>query len=151
MNSEAVNHLMTKTALDNLNEEDDDEDELLTSSHSTGTGFLDLENDKNASEEAREMRDTVIKKEEKAVKRSRVLVGAAVALCAIAVSIAVYFISKANDQNSFEIEVRNLNGDETDFLVHSLDLTSWEKCQITTSCCEYKLTGQPLVVPFFLA
>lgn len=110
MTSETAKNRLHLAGLEDLSE--DEEDNLdMVSSHSgdLSTTTRDLESAQHGiSEEAREMRDTVIKKEEKAVRRSRALVGTAVALCAIAVTVAVFIISKASDQNSFEIEYEGI-------------------------------------------
>ena len=103
MSSETAKNLLAQAGLEDLNEEDEDFD--MTSSHGMSTTNGDLEGGEPANDGAKEMRDTVIKKEEKAVNRSRALVGVAVSLCAIAVTVAVYIISKRGDRNSFEIEV----------------------------------------------
>jgi hypothetical protein len=63
----------------------------------------EIENGHNG---AKELRETVIKTEESAVNKSRILVGSAILLCAIAVTVAVYLIAKGSDQDSFELEVR---------------------------------------------
>jgi hypothetical protein len=60
----------------------------------------------NGHDGAKELRETVIKTEESAVNKSRILVGLAILLCAIAVTVAVYLIAKGSDQDSFELEVR---------------------------------------------
>jgi hypothetical protein len=55
---------------------------------------------------AKELRETVIKTEESAVNKSRILVGSAILSCAIAVTVAVYLIAKRSDHVRFELEVR---------------------------------------------
>ena len=55
---------------------------------------------------AKELRETIIKHEEKAVRRSRVMVAVAIIICSVAVTVAVYFLTKKSEQNSFELEVR---------------------------------------------
>jgi len=106
MSSEHVkNLLLSEDGLHDLSE-GDEEDPMASScsgDHSTYAPDTGGEPD-----EAKEMRETVIKKEEKAVNRSRVLVGIAVTLCAVAVTVAVYFISKQSDQTSFEIEYEGI-------------------------------------------
>ncbi len=53
----------------------------------------------------KKIRDTIIKNEEKAVINARRLVGFATIVCAIAVSVSVYFFAKKGDQGRFELEV----------------------------------------------
>ena len=109
MTSETAKNRLHLASLEDLSEVEEDNIDMV-SSHSgdKSTTTRDLESAHGISEEAREMQDTVIKKEEKAVRRSRALVGTAVALCAIAVTVAVFIISKASDQNSFEIEYEGI-------------------------------------------
>jgi hypothetical protein len=52
-----------------------------------------------------DIRDTIIKQEEKAVRKARCLVGFAVIVCAITVSVSVYVFAKNGDKESFELEV----------------------------------------------
>jgi hypothetical protein len=59
-----------------------------------------------ASDGAKELREKFFRKEEGAVRKSRIMVGAAVVLCAVAVSIAVYVIAEESEQHSFNLEVR---------------------------------------------
>lgn len=55
----------------------------------------------STSDAAKELRDTVIRDEERAVRKVRILVGTCVALVGLAVTIAVYFLSKSrSDQVS---------------------------------------------------
>lgn len=59
-----------------------------------------------SADAAKELRDTVIRDEERAVRKVRYLVGTCVALCGIAVTVAVYFLGKArSDQVMFELDV----------------------------------------------
>jgi hypothetical protein len=53
----------------------------------------------------KKIRDTIIKNEEKAVINARRLVGFATIVCAIAVSVSVYFFAKKGDKKNFELEV----------------------------------------------
>jgi hypothetical protein len=59
----------------------------------------------NGSVQTKDLRDTIIKSEEKSVKKARRLVGFAVIACAITVSVLVYFFAKKGDQESFELQV----------------------------------------------
>jgi hypothetical protein len=59
----------------------------------------------NGSVQTKDLRDTIIKNEEKSVKKARRLVGFAVIACAITVSVSVYFFAKKGDQKSFELQV----------------------------------------------
>jgi hypothetical protein len=53
----------------------------------------------------KDIRDTIIKKEEKAVINARRLVGFAVITCAVAVSVSLYVFTKRSDKKSFELQV----------------------------------------------
>jgi hypothetical protein len=53
----------------------------------------------------KDIRDTIIKKEEKAVITARRLVAFAVITCAVAVSVSVYLFTKRSDKKSFELQV----------------------------------------------
>jgi high-affinity Fe2+/Pb2+ permease len=46
-----------------------------------------------------------MKKEEKAVFKSKILVALAIVCCAVAVTVAVYLLTRSNDLNNFEVEV----------------------------------------------
>ena len=63
-------------------------------------------NSSSATDAAKELRDTVIRDEERAVRKVRILVGACVAACGIAITVAVYLLGKAkSDQVVFEQDV----------------------------------------------
>lgn len=47
----------------------------------------------------------MVKKEENAVRKTRVFVGLAIVTCAVGIFVAVYFLSKQSDTRSFELEV----------------------------------------------
>ncbi len=51
------------------------------------------------------MKDRIIKKEEKAVRKARYLVIAAVIACAVAASTSIYIFALKSDQSTFELEV----------------------------------------------
>jgi heme/copper-type cytochrome/quinol oxidase subunit 2 len=59
------------------------------------------------AQEDKEMKDRIIKTEEKAVRNARLLVITAILSCAVAVSTAIYFVAKKNDHDTFELEVSN--------------------------------------------
>jgi hypothetical protein len=59
------------------------------------------------TDESKIMRDKIIKEEEKAVKKARLLVVVALFLCLAAVTSAIYIFASNGDQYSFELEVRN--------------------------------------------
>ena len=66
-------------------------------------------NSSSATDAAKELRDTVIRDEERAVRKVRILVGACVAACGIAITVAVYLLGKAkSDQVVFEQDVSQL-------------------------------------------
>ena len=78
--------------------------ENASSDQSQRTSLMEGDHE-DANEAARELKETVIKKEERNVKKSRVLVGLTMSFCAIAVTAAVYVLARRSDQNSFELEV----------------------------------------------
>jgi hypothetical protein len=59
------------------------------------------------TEEGKEMKNRIIKREEKAVRDARLLVAAAIIACAVAVSTAIYVFALNSDQTTFELEVSN--------------------------------------------
>jgi hypothetical protein len=91
---------MNKTA----NEDNDDifETSSCSGSHQNVPGSS-MERD-NAQED-KEMKDRIIKKEEKAVRNARLLVITAILACAVAVTIAIYVFASKSDQDTFELEV----------------------------------------------
>jgi hypothetical protein len=56
-------------------------------------------------QEDKEMKNRIIRKEEKAVRRARLFLIAAVIACAVAVSVAIYIFASNSDQSTFELEV----------------------------------------------
>ena len=68
---------------------------------SSGHGDEDREDNHDKA-----VRDAIIRKEEKDVRRAKAVVVFAIIACAVAVSVSVYFFAKQNDQNTFEVEVR---------------------------------------------
>ena len=84
---------------------DDDDYEHQSSDPSQHPSVLD--NDTGETNDgARELKETIIKKEEGNVRKSRWLVGLAMTICAVAVTVATYVLAKRSDQHSFELEVR---------------------------------------------
>ena len=65
-----------------------------------------LESGSRRSDDSRNVREGIIKEEERAVRRAKFFVGFAVMACAVAVFLAVFFLNKKSDLQSFEIEVR---------------------------------------------
>ena len=65
----------------------------------------DAESGTGGSVQTKDLRDTIIKNEEKSVRKARCLVGFAVIACAIAVSVLVYVFAKKGDLKSFELQV----------------------------------------------
>jgi p-aminobenzoyl-glutamate transporter AbgT len=59
------------------------------------------------AQEDKEMKDRIIKKEEKAVRNARLLVITAIIACAVAVTTAIYVFASKSDQTTFELEVSN--------------------------------------------
>ena len=75
-----------------------------------GLSTKDLESSSTAGESNTDgsrdsSREGIVKEEEKAVRRAKIFVGFAVMTCAVAVFVAVLFLTKRSDTRSFEIEV----------------------------------------------
>jgi hypothetical protein len=62
---------------------------------------------REVTQEDKEMKNRIIKREEKAVRDARLLVAAAIIACAVAVSTAIYIFASNSDQTTFELEVSN--------------------------------------------
>jgi hypothetical protein len=60
---------------------------------------------RGTSSDDQDLRDRIIKEEERNVRGARILVGVAFLTCAVAVTIAVYFFAKKSDTRSFEVQV----------------------------------------------
>jgi hypothetical protein len=56
-------------------------------------------------QEEKEMRDLIIKQEERNVRKARLFVIAAIIAIAVAVSTAIYIFAAKSDQDTFELEV----------------------------------------------
>jgi hypothetical protein len=96
---------MHKTAQDGKDDIDIyEESSRSASSHATLPG---LPQEGELTQEDKEMKDRIIKKEEKAVRNARLLVIAAVIACAVATSTAIYIFASNSDQSTFELEVSN--------------------------------------------
>ena len=65
----------------------------------------DVESGSGRSEESKDIRESIIRKEERAVQQAKCFVAFSVMACAVAVFVAVYFLTKKSDDRSFEIEV----------------------------------------------
>jgi hypothetical protein len=97
----------TDMVLDNEEDEDGADDHLSMSDSSyTGTSASKNGHEAKQDETEKRMRDKIIKKEEKAVRKARILVIGAFIACATAVSVAVYKFASRADYRSFELEVR---------------------------------------------
>jgi hypothetical protein len=59
----------------------------------------------DSAQEDKDMKDNIIKSEEKAVRNARLLVVTAILACAVAVTTAIYIFAKKSDQDTFELEV----------------------------------------------
>jgi hypothetical protein len=93
---------MHKTAQDGKDDIDIyEESSRSASSHATLPG---LPQEGELTQEDKEMKDRIIKKEEKAVRNARLL---AVIACAVATSTAIYIFASNSDQSTFELEVSN--------------------------------------------
>jgi hypothetical protein len=100
-------HLHIQTMV--LPDEDDSDsqseeiNDISISSASAGSEHLPKPSAKNAD---KEMRDKMIRKEEKNVRNARFIVIVAGVACAAAVGAAVNIFARQNDQATFELEVR---------------------------------------------
>jgi hypothetical protein len=85
----------------------EDEDINDTSSREESTART---GDKSAfqteGEKNKEIRDAIIRSEEAAVRKTRLLVGITVVICAVGIVLAVYFLARQSDLRSFELQVR---------------------------------------------
>jgi hypothetical protein len=81
-------------------------DMSISDSSYTGASASKSGLDARQDEAEKDMRDKIIKKEEKAVKWARIMVIGASIACATAVSVAVYKFASKADFRSFELEVR---------------------------------------------
>jgi hypothetical protein len=95
-----------------------DNTDLPSSSSVTTAG--DVESG-TGSVQTKDLRDTIIKKEEKSVRKARRLVGVAVITCAIAVSVLVYMFAKKGDQKAFEIQVSFRGGKHAESLAKCME------------------------------
>jgi hypothetical protein len=93
---------MNKTAQDGKDDIDIYEESSCSDSSRTLPG---LPEEGEITQEDKEMKDRIIKKEEKAVRSARLLVIAAVIACAVAASTAIYIFASKSDQSTFELEV----------------------------------------------
>jgi hypothetical protein len=86
------------------NEGNDDifETSSCSGSHHTAP---DSSPDGDNAQEDKEMKDDIIKDEERAVRNARLMVIAAIIACAVAVTTAIYIFAKKSDQDTFEREV----------------------------------------------
>jgi CCR4-NOT transcriptional regulation complex NOT5 subunit len=100
-----------------LEVEDDMDDEFSCSkSHQTVPGSS------NEGDEDKEIKDRIIKKEEKAVRNARLLVITAIIACAVAVTTAIYIFASKNDETTFELEVsNNRNIHYCNFVIATID------------------------------
>jgi hydroxylamine reductase (hybrid-cluster protein) len=94
---------MNKTA----DEDKDDIDIYEESSFSESQTVPGAPQEGDDAQDDKEMKDRIIKTEEKAVRNARLLVIAAVIACAVAVSTAIYIFASNSDQSTFEMEVSN--------------------------------------------
>ena len=85
-----------------------DDDRSLSDSSFTGASASKSGHDHDETQDKaeKEMRDKIIKKEEKAVRRARVMVVGTFIACATAVSVTVYTFAARADFRNFELEVR---------------------------------------------
>jgi flagellar basal body-associated protein FliL len=64
-----------------------------------------LPQEEEEAQEDKEMKDRIIRKEEEAVRKARLLVITAIIVCAVAVSTAIYVFASKSDQTTFELKV----------------------------------------------
>jgi hypothetical protein len=95
---------MNKTVHDHQDGDDIDiyEESSCSKSHQSMPVSSPAEDEK---QEDKEMKDRIIKREEKAVRYARLLLVAAITVCAVAVSTAIFIFASNNDQTTFELEV----------------------------------------------
>lgn len=90
-----------------FDDSDDDssvaEEMSQSSSSQTGSDYTGKESKEEQRD--RELRDQIIKREERAVRNARFVVLIAILAAAVAVSAAIYVFARKADQTSFEIEV----------------------------------------------
>jgi hypothetical protein len=84
-----------------------DRHEESSCSESNQTTPVESSSIADKTQEDKEMKDRIIRKEEKAVRNARLLVAVAITACAVAVSAAIYIFASKNDQSTFELEVSN--------------------------------------------
>jgi hypothetical protein len=93
---------MNKAVQDDKDDIDIYEESSCSESSQTVPG---LPQEEEEAQKDKEMKDRIIRKEEKAVRNARLLVIAAVIACAVAVSTAIYIFASKSDQSAFELEV----------------------------------------------
>ena len=105
--------------MDNDDGDDGDHDRSLSDSSFTGASpsKSDHDHDETQDKVEKEMRNKIIKKEEKAVRRARMMVVGAFIACATAVCVTVYTFASRADFRNFDLEVRRWRlEDDTCFL-----------------------------------
>jgi hypothetical protein len=105
--------------MDNDDGDDGNDDRSLSDSTFTGGASASKsghDHDETQNKVEKEMRDKIIKKEEKAVRRARIMVVGAFIACATAVSVTVYTFASRADFRNFELEVRRWLENDTCFL-----------------------------------
>ena len=80
-----------------LNEQSLSSSGVTSSSERSATG-------ESSNQDAKELKE-IIRSEEKAVLKTKAVLALAILCCAIAVTVAVYFLTLRNDLNRFEVEV----------------------------------------------
>jgi hypothetical protein len=99
---------MTKTVQDHEDKDDiGDKYEESSCSESNQTAPVESSPAGDDAQEDKEMKNHIIKREEKAVRNARLLVAAAITVCAVAVSAAIYIFASSSDQATFELDVSN--------------------------------------------
>jgi hypothetical protein len=102
-----------ETILDK-NEDRAGDDFSVSSSSYTGASAATSKNglETKQDEAEKSLRDKIIKKEEKAVRKARLIVIGAFIACATAVSVAVYKFASRADYRTFELAVRKCRVDD---------------------------------------
>jgi hypothetical protein len=94
--------LLDKSTKEEYTSEDEPE---LGGSNPTESATGDDKDRDGVLDQDKDLRNRIIKEEEKAVKKARVLVVVALCACIIAVSSAIYVFASNGDKFSFELEV----------------------------------------------
>lgn len=90
-------------------DDDSESNEVLSLSSGSGSNRTGFTGDRRSQEDEhadKEMRDKIIRREEQAVKRARIVVICAIIAAAVAVSTSIYVFAAQADYHNFELVVR---------------------------------------------